>query len=192
MTTPYYVIVETDSAYNNEKKITEDISIVVNTTIESVEHINRKGKVIASPSFTILKEGDEVILHHNIFRLRNGVKGEKVESNFFIEDGKYFVPPTEIFMFRRDGGEWEALDPYCFIRPIKEDNKEEGIFKGDIDSYKGNKKQYGVVVHPNKEMLQMGLKRGDTVIFSKYSEYEFEISGEILYKMETKDILAVI
>ena len=78
MTTPYYVIVETDSAYNNEKKITEDISIVVNTTIESVEHINRKGKVIASPSFTILKEGDEVILHHNIFRLRNGVKGEKV------------------------------------------------------------------------------------------------------------------
>ena len=191
MTTPYYVIVETSSAYNNEKQITEDIIIVVNTTIESVEHINRKAKVISSPPFTVLKEGDEVILHHNIFRLRNGIRGERVQSNFFIKDNQYFVPPTEIFMFKRDGQDWEALNPYCFIRPVKYDS-DNGLIIDNTDSYKGNKKQYGVIVHPNKEMLEMGLKRGDTVLYSKYSEYEFEISGEILYKMETKDILAVV
>lgn len=186
----YHVIVETDKAYNNEKKITEDISIVVNSTIESVEHINRKAVVLAAPDFVVLEKGDEVILHHNIFRLRNGLKGKRLESNFHIEDNRYFVPPTEIFMFKRGDSEWEALSPHCFVKPIKDDT-EEGVILGVKETYKGNKKQYGEVIYPNKDMLDMGLKKGDIVAFSLYSEYEVEVENELLYKMSTKDILAL-
>lgn len=190
MKTPYYVIVETDKAYNNEKKITEDISIVVNTTIESVEHINRKATVLVAPDFTVLEKGDEVIIHHNIFRLRNGLKGVMLESDYLIEDNRYCVPPTEIFMYKRGDSDWEALDPYCFIKPIKAE-EDTSLIKGVRDLHKGNLPHIGIIVYPNKEMAEKGLKKGDKVAFSKYSEYEFELNGEILYKMSTNDILAV-
>lgn len=192
-----YVIIEAEQAYNNEIEISNGNTLVVNTTIESIEHINRIGKVIDAPEFTILEKGDEVIVHHNIMRLRNGVHGVQVESNFHIEDNKYFVPLTEVFMYRRNGGEWKAIDPFCFVKPIKQDKKEkigslllpENSTEG---THKGMVKNQGIMMYPNKELEELGVVKGTRVIFSDYSEYEFMIDGELFYKMSTKDIIGTV
>lgn len=185
-----FVIVEVDKAYNNEKKI-GDVSLVVNSTIESVEHINRIGKVITSPSFTPLKEGDEVIIHHNICRLRNGTKGKLVESDYHIEDNKYFVPLTEIFMYKREGKDWIALAPYCFIEPIEDEAKMVGsiYIPHDSDNYKGMVARQGIMKYANPDLIENGINNGDHIAFSEYSEYEFEIDNKIYYKMSNKDVL---
>lgn len=189
-----FIIVEVEEAYNNEIELNSGVKLTVNTTIESVEHINRVAKVVSAPEFTILQEGDEVIIHHNICRLRNGVKGEKVYSNYHLEGNKYFVPLTEVFMYRRDS-DWISIDPYCFVKPIKIEGQESSfIYIPDEfkEGHKGNERHVGILEYPNKQLIEEGYKKGDKIIFSKNSEYEFNIDGTIMYKMSSKDILAKI
>ena len=185
-----YVIVEIDEAYKNEVD-----GVIVNSTIESVAHINRVAKVVDSPDFTILKKGDEVVVHHNIFRLRNGLRGKKLQSNYHLEGNKYFVPLTEVFMYRRDDSDWNAIRPFVFVEPIKSEDIKVGnviINSNETNSHKGTVKLQGIIKYPNEELISKGVKVGDRIIFSYWSEYEFNINGETLYKMSTKDILAIL
>jgi len=183
-----YIIVELDTPYLNEVELSDGSSFIVNSTIENVDYINRVATVVEAPDYTILKKGDKIIAHHNIFRLRNGIKGERLDSNFFIENNKYFVPLTEIFMYDSGNG-WEAIDPFCFVKPIKKEL--EGEFQLSLSecSYKGNVNQQGILWFTNNSLREQGVKKGDRVFFRKYSEYEFTIDGDMYYKMKTTDIL---
>lgn len=196
MPTINYIIIESKQAYNNEVELKNGQKIIVNSTIESVEHINRVGKVVEAPDFTILQKGDEVVVHHNIMRLRNGVKGQKVESNFHIEDNKYFVPLTEVFMYKRDGGNWTAIDPYCFVKPIKKEVEKKGSIllpeNNKEGTHKGMLKNMGILTYGNKELEEIGVEEGTQVIFSDDSEYEFVIDNELFYRMRTKDIIGIV
>ncbi len=183
-----YIIVEVDQAYQNKVD-----GITVNSSIESVEHINRIAKVVEAPDFTILNKGDEVVIHHNIFRLRNGLRGKRLQSNYHLEGNKYFVPLTEVFMYKRDDSDWNAIRPFVFVKPIKKEDVKVGnviINSSEQNSHKGMIKQHGIVKYPNDELVRNGVNVGDKIIFSTWSEYEFNINGETLYKMSTKDILA--
>lgn len=185
-----YIIVEVDEAYVNEVN-----GIVVNSTIESVAHINRIAKVVDAPEFTILEKGDEVVIHHNMLRLRNGIRGKKVKSNYHLEGNLYFVPLTEVFMYKRGDSEWSSLQPFVFVKPIpKEEELTQGLLIGvdNSNSHKGMQKLRGLVKYGNESLSSKGVNNGDKVIFSPWSEYEFNIDGEILYKMSTKDIVAVL
>lgn len=188
------IIIEVDEAYVNYVD-TLGSKMYTTSSIESVESINRKARIVEAPNFTILKKGDEVIVHHNILRLRYGMQGSTIKSNYHYKDNLYFVPLTEIFMFKRGDNEWEALDPFCFIKPIKYENKKVGnllIYDNTTGSHKDKVKNIGEVKFLNKEMKAAGISIGDKIVFSNNSEYEFNINGEILYKMSTRDILAKI
>ena len=182
-----YIIVElVEPAYNNEVKVGTGQSVIVNSSIEDVSFISREATVISAPPFTILKPGDKVITHHNIFRHRYSNRGNLIDSNYLLKDNTYYIPLTEIFMYKRSE-EWEALDPYCFIKPIEE--VEEGEFINSLeDSYKGKVCNVGTVKYINKSLKEQGINPGDKILFSDYSEYEFTIDGELLYKMSTRDI----
>jgi hypothetical protein len=191
MKTLNYLIVELDEAYNNEVKVDSDKSVIVNSTIEDVSYVNRVATVVAAPSFTILKAGDKVVVHHNIFRLRNDVKGNVAPSNFFIEDNKYFVPLTEIFMYKRDS-DWIALAPFCFVEPIEIQKDKVNFEITNEEAYKGRLDRKGILRYLNSDMEAQGMREGDKVLFSRNSEYEFNIDDKLYYKMSTKDILGVI
>lgn len=186
-----YLIVELDEAYQNEIEVSTGDKVIINSTIENVSSINRVATVIDSPSFTILKKGDNVVVHHNIFRLRNDTSGNVVESNFYIGDNKYFIPLTEVFMYKRGDSDWLPISPFCFVQPIKKKEKEGFDLNPVEDTYKGNLIHRAVMKYPNQELLDQGVNKGDLIVFSKNSEYEFDIDGELYYKMRTKDILAV-
>lgn len=186
-----YVIVSLDKAYENEVRTKGDLSVIVNSTIEDVNYINRVATVVAAPSFTMLQAGDKVVVHHNIFRLRNDIKGNVINSNFHIGGDEYFVPLTEVFMYKRLK-DWEALDPYCFVEPVdKKGNKGFNLSLNE-GSYKGRECNYGIIRHVNKNLSAQGVKTGDKVKFTNNSEYEFNIDGILYYKMSTKDIIAVV
>lgn len=184
-----YIIVEADQDYNNEVTLSTGHNIVVNTTIESVANINRVVKVVSVPEGIILQPDDYIIVHHNILRRKNDTKGNEIKSDYWIEGNYYFVPPMEVFTYKRNG-KWYGLDPFVFIEPIKETPKisNTGIF---LES--GNKTQMvkntGYIRVINKELESWGLKEGDKVYFKDDSEYEFDIDGQTLYRMKTSDIL---
>lgn len=187
-----YVIIETPTEYNNEVELSSGLKLIVNTTIESVANINRQVKVLAAPENTILEKGDMLVVHHNILRRKNNIKGEEVRSDYWMYDNIYFVPPTEIFLYKKSESEWEAPDPFVFIEPIEKDIKtESGIF---LDT--GFEKKYvdnmGYIAYINEELKSWGLKKGDKVFFKDDSEYEFNIDDRLLYRMKTSDILGLV
>lgn len=185
MKTVNYVIVEIDELY---KKTEGDI--IISDSIENVNSINRVSTVISAPSFTILEKGDKIITHHNVFRKKYTATGVQINSNFWIEGNKYFVPLTEIFMFKRDS-DWKSINPFCFIEPISIEQSGVGFNISDF-SHKDNLKQIGNVLYSNQDLEKLNIVTGDKIIFSKNSEYEFNIDGQLCYKMTTRDILGKI
>lgn len=177
------LIVEVESEYENERG-----GIVSNIDCDDTFFITRKAKVLAAPQGTTLNPGDEVLCHHNIFRKKGSVSGVIIHSAFHIEDNKYQVPLTEVFMVKKDN-EWVSLSPFCFVKPIKQDFGNLSYSEAMIETHKGFKKNTGVLTHPCKELQE---HKDKEVIFSDYSEYEFLIEGELYYKMSLNDILIII
>lgn len=186
MITYNFIIVEVEEEYDNVRN-----NLVVNIDRDNASFITRKAKVISAPSFTCLQEGDEVICHHNIFRIKGAIKGNEIKSDFHMFDKTYRVPLTECFMYRRNGSDWVSLSPYCFVEPIKEETSSDNYLLSHQEhqnkTHKGYKKLTGILRYPCKELMS---EKDAVIIFSEYSEYEFIIDGKLYYKMSTKDILA--
>ena len=188
------IIIKADEAYNNTVKF-GDIEVVVNSTIESAEHVNRIVEVISAPKDTILKSGDKVVIHHNVLKLRNGVGGMLVQSDYLIKDNLYFVPFDLVYAYKRGEEDWRAITPHVFIKPIDfefDENESSLTLNKKEYSYKGKVKNRGIVKYLNEELEEYGVKVGDEIYFTDDSEYEFKINDEVLYLMRNVDVLAVI
>lgn len=188
-----FFIVEVEDDYNNEVELSNGLKLAVNNTIDNVEYINRIGKIIDGPKGSNVQQGDTLLFHHNICRRAWGLKSKKRQSMFYIKSHTYYIPITEIFMVKRQGAsDWEAIDPYVFVKPLEAQKK---TLKNGLeimeDSYKDMKNLMGTISYSNKTLLYSGIQEGDLVTFQEDSEFEFEINGEIHYRMKTQDILAV-
>ena len=76
-----YVVKPLGERYNNSIEVADGKSLIVNTEIFNHGYINRKAVVISTPIDNVhkLQKGQEIIVHHNIFRRWHNVKG--VEKN---------------------------------------------------------------------------------------------------------------
>lgn len=194
MKSTIYFLVQVEDSYNNYVELDNGVKLSTNNSIDSVEHINRVGKVISSPKGTIVNEGDFLLFHHNICRESWGAKGKKRHSIFAVDSHTFFVPITEIFMYMKEvDKDWTALAPYVFIKPIPAEviTLPNGL-KVDEDSYRGMKPLVGEVAYSNQELIDKGVKEGDIIAFEQDSEHEYKIKGKTYYKMRTQDILAVL
>jgi hypothetical protein len=78
-------------------------------------------------------------------------------------------------MYKNETG-WNAYDRYCFVRPVA---ASESYVKKPFS----NEPLMGEMVYPNEYLKSKGVKSGDTVCFSPDSEYEFDVDGEIMYRI---------
>ena len=168
-----YIISPMGERYNNTKKI-DDKELILNTEIFNHQYINRKAKVIATPLLfqSPLNVGDEVIVHHNIFRRWHDVKGRERNSRSYWKEDKYIVSEDQIFLYKKN--DWVAMPGFSFIKPLKKINK---------FNTENEKPLVGIIKYSdgtfNKEEL---------VGFTPGSEYEFIIGNERLYRVLNKFI----
>ena len=169
-----FIISPIGKRYNNSTKI-DDKELILNTEIFNHQFINRKAKVIATPLLfqSPLKVGDEVIVHHNIFRRWHDVKGVERNSRSYIGDNKYLTSIDQIFLYNG-----KAMPGFSFVKPIKSLNPYHYKLSLDIEQ-----PLVGVIKYSdgtfNKEEL---------VGFTPNSEYEFVINNERLYRVKTKNL----
>ena len=169
-----YVVKPNGGRYNNSKKVS-DKDLILNTEVYNHQYTNRKAKVISTPVVgnTIIEPGDDIIVHHNVFRRWHDMKGvERNSKNYFKED-TYIISEDQIFLYKKFW-EWKTLPGYCFVKPIKNFNK--------LDI---NKEQplIGTIEYADK-----GFNKGDLIGFTPNSEYEFVIDGQKLYRVLSKFI----
>ena len=174
-----FIISPKTSRYNNVKKV-GDKKLILNTEIYNHQYVSRQAIVKSIPIVipTKIQVGDEIIVHHNVFRRWHNVKAEEKNSRSYIDENTYCVKEDQIFSYKRNN-KWVATDGFCFVKPIK-----------STDKYSSNQeKEYvGVLKQSNKALLEFGLKEGDLVGFTPVSTYEFIIDGERLYRVLTSQI----
>lgn len=174
------------SPLNGEKfrttKKVGDKELIINTSIEHAIDVNRIGVVESVPIDYNgnIKVGDNIVVQHNIFRTYFDGQGLTRESKFHIKDNYFKVEPELIYLIIR-GEEIISVDNYVFVSPIFEEVK----WKGRVE-----KQHQGILKYDNQILLSKGIKKGDTVVFSPNSEYQFDIFDETLYRMRVKRILA--
>ena len=166
-----------EDRYNNTKNV-EGTELILNTELHNHNYVSRIGVVIAIPSMepTDISVGDEVILHHNVFRRFKDMKGlEKNSKSYFTED-QYFVRPEQIFGYKKDKG-WIACKGFNFIKPIKETK----MFSSNFE-----KPMIGILKYKDECLDQ--IEEGDLIGFRPGAEYEFIIDSEKLYRVPTNSI----
>jgi|TARA_Y100000385_G_C13027144_1_gene608945 hypothetical protein len=185
MHSPYYFIIKPlGLEYNNEIEISGQ-KVIVNSTVENHKHVNRFAKVVHVPkryNGNIAKD-DLIIVHHNIFRIYYDMKGRPKKSPNYFKDGLYFIDEQQFYLYH-NGNKWNSVLDYCFVKPIDVENSylyEEGL-----------EDNTGYLVYSNNELSKLGVKEGDKVNFRKDSEYEFEVDGELLYRMKSSDICTIL
>jgi len=175
MKSPIFFIVKPkgDSQYVNSNNY-----FVKNTSIEEAKDVNRIGVVHAVPEVfkTVVNIGDEIILHHNTFRITFNQQGLPVHSNNYISDNLYFVYPEMVYMVIKPSGEKISLDPFLFVEPLVEEG-------ADVPNI-------ATVVYGNKFTEENGIKVGDRVVLKDYSNYEFNFYDERLYRVRSNQIVA--
>ena len=114
-----FIVEPIKSRYNNIKKVGEK-NLILNTKIEDHRYVNRNAIILSVPKNikTDIKIGDEVIVHHNIFRRYNNIRGEEVDSSSYFKENKYFIYLDQIFMYKQNE-KWKSIDDFCFVKPIK-------------------------------------------------------------------------
>lgn len=169
--------------YINELQV-GNVKLVVNTSIEEADDVQRIGVVFSLPMIYNgdLQIGDEVVVHHNVFRTTLNDWGVPVQSSFHFKDDMYFVDNDMIYLRIRNG-EVTSYNDNVFIFPIKEETLWEGEKLVE---------RQGIVKISNERLREQGIVENSKIVFRKFNEYKFNIFGLELYKMQDKRVLAVL
>jgi len=175
-----FIIKPKQGRYNNEKKI-GDKTLVLNTSIEDHKLVSKEAIIVSVPlAFkTILKVGDEIMVHHNIFRRWYDVKGKSRNSGQYFRDDLYFCKIDQLYLYKKEN-KWLSIGDRCFIKPIKNDD----YLTSDIEQ-----KHIGILKIGNSSLEALGINPGDLVGFRAGREWEFIVDGQRLYCMKSNDII---
>lgn len=164
-----FVVKPKGERYNNTKKF-DGGELILNTDIFQHQYVNREAIVISTPIIgdTNIKPGDTVIVHHNVFRRWNDVKGVERNSKAYFNKETYFINHDQIFLYKQED-KWIAPKGYCFVIPLK---------ATDQFNVESEKPLQGIVKYSDGTV-----NVDDLVGFRPNSEYEFIVDGERLFRV---------
>jgi len=170
-----FIVKPKNERYDNKKYI-DGQELILNTELADHRYVSRTGIVTSIPKSesTEIQVGDEVIVHHNVFRRWHDNRGKEKNSRSYYEEDKYFVASDQIFLYKRNN-KWRAPEGYCFLKPIESND----VIEKEIPFR-------GIVKYLNQELED--IKVGDLVGFMPGGKYEFIVEGERLYRVLTKFI----
>jgi len=170
-----FIVKPKNERYDNKKYI-DGQELLLNTEISDHRYVSRVGIVTSLPKSeeTEIQVGDEVIVHHNVFRRWFDGRGKERNSKSYYKEDQYFVYKDQIFLYKRNG-KWHAPKGYCFVKPIESND----IIEKEIPLR-------GIIKYVDKELKD--IQKEDLVGFTPMSEYEFIVDGERMYRVLTNSI----
>lgn len=186
MKSPFSFIVKpyNKRRYDNIKSL-ETVDLITSTSKEDASSSNRLAVVIETPIKYKgpVKKGDMLLVHHNVFKYYNDMKGREKSGKSYFKDDLFFIDNDQFFLYKQNN-RWYTHDKYCFIKPIK---SEESFL-----SKNGEEPLMGIIKYNNRLLEQKGVKEGDRISFTPNSEYPFMLDGEKLYRMFVNNITMVL
>ena len=158
--------------YDNSIKINNK-NLILNTSIEKFKFISNRAIIVKTP------KGDEIVIHHNVFRRYYNQRGKAVDSSKKFIDDLFFCQPDQIYLYKTDD-KWRSFGDRCFVAPIK--NK-------DPLTLDKEQKNIGILKYGNKLLEARGINERDLIGFPSMREFEFIIDNTRLYCLHIDDIL---
>ncbi len=187
MKSPFAFLVKplNNKRYSNTKQL-GGVEFVVSASTEDHKFSNREAEVIETPLGYDgpVKVGDLLLVHHNVFKYYNDMKGRQRSGKSYFKDDLFFVENDQYYAYKSDGI-WNPIGRYCFVKPVRP--QDSYIFKPMSEE-----PLVGEIKYPNEYLKSEGLLQGDRVCFKPDSEYEFTIDGEKLYRMFDHQITIVL
>ena len=173
-----FVVEPVGDRYNNTKNI-DGVDLILNTQIFTHQNVNRLAIVKSLPitGDTNISIGDQVIVHHNVFRRYHDVRGVEKNGKSYIDDDNYLCSFDQIFLYKNKN-EWKAPKGYSFVKPIESNN---------IFNLKKELPSIGVVKYLDED-FDSQIQQGDLVGFTPGSEYEFIVDDERLYRVRSQSL----
>ena len=86
-----FIVKPLNKRYNNVLNV-DDKELIINTSIEDHKFVSKRAIVVSVPMAynTEIKAGDEVIVHHNVFRRWYDMRGVEKNSALYFKDDQYF------------------------------------------------------------------------------------------------------
>ena len=170
-----FIVKPLNGRYDNIRRV-DDTNLIINTSIENHRFVSKKAVVVSTPAAynTKINIGDELYVHHNIFRRWYDQKGKERNSSTYFKDNMYFVSPDQIYMYNDKC----HLD-YCFVKPI--------ISKNYLRVEK-EQPNVGILKYTNSSLEALKITPGALITFTPNSEFEFIVNNERLYCMKSNDI----
>jgi co-chaperonin GroES (HSP10) len=158
---------------------------------DEFQHRVMQGEVVSVPMRyeKVAEPGDTLYFHHHVVM----DKGQGLKYNdeeIFIVRYHPDVPYASQAFAVKDEDGIRVLSQWVLLEPIKEDNQ----LKSDtiqIISFEEEENKRGKIAFINETLEEAGLRVGDTVGFSKNSDYEIEIEGKKYWRMRFDDLLYV-
>lgn len=128
-----------------------------------------------------LEAGDKVYTHHFLTHEDNEItfNGKKV----------YSIRYEECYCRIRNG-ELQMLNEWNFIEPIKENEKDIKIGSFKIKNEAEDDTKKGIVKYASKKLKSVGVNVGDTIFFKKDCDKKIIVEGEVLFRVNSRDIVA--
>jgi hypothetical protein len=177
-----FIVKPVGERYDNKVNI-DGKELIVNTRIESFKAVNNLAEVIAVPLAykTSIKEGDLIVIHHNVFRRFYNMKGLQKDSRSLFKDNLYFCDIDQIYLYKSNKeDEWQTFGDRCFIKPLK---------NTDPLSLQKERSLIGILKYGNSSLNKLKIHEGDLVGYTPNGEFEFVIDGKLLYCMKSNDIV---
>ena len=173
-----FVVEPVGDRYNNTKNV-DGVDLILNTQIFTHQNVNRLAIVKSLPitGDTNISIGDQVIVHHNVFRRYHDVRGVEKNGKSYIDDDNYLCSFDQIFLYKNKN-EWKAPKGYSFVKPIESNN---------IFNLNKELPSIGVVKYLD-EHFDSQIQQGDLVGFTPGSEYEFIVDDERLYRVRSQSL----
>lgn len=197
-----HFIVKVSGRYQNSygDKGVDGKEIVRSHIYDDYENTTKSGVVVAAPNGVNVPIGS--ILHFDFKVCKKAHWGEDYcidkKQNLFRVPYKPSGVDNMAFAYQV-GDDVYVIGDDVFLRPVKQEvektksgliiaeNIEDKVhFSGEVK----DKEMHGEVVYLGDYFKDWGIAKGDTLVFKKGAEYEFEIKGEKLFKVPESFLLA--
>ena len=168
-----FIVSPVGERYNNSKKV-GDKDLILNTEVYNHQFVNRWARVVATPLLfsSPINVGDEVIVHHNVFRRWHDIKGKEKNSRSYWKEDKYIISEEQIYLYKKE--DWIATPGYSLIKPLKSNDK---------FNTQEERPLVGIIKYSDSTF-----KKGELVGFRPNINCEDFIEGERLYRVMNKFI----
>ena len=87
------------------------MDFIVSTSEEDHKFSNRYAEVLATPlSYDgDIEPGDILLVHHNVFKFYNDMKGQRQSGKSFLKDDTFLIDPDQFYMYKKNG-KWHTYD----------------------------------------------------------------------------------